>query len=74
MDCVFCKRGDRRPGKIMHTFHRGETIVVVKDVPAEVCDFCGEPYLSDAVLEIIERLIDETVRKGVEVRVLRYAA
>lgn len=74
MDCVFCKRGDRKPGKVMHSFQQGETIVVIKDIPADVCDFCGEAYFSSEVIEIIERLIDDAVRKGVEVEVLRYAA
>jgi YgiT-type zinc finger domain-containing protein len=74
MDCVFCKRGSRRPGKVNHTFYRGDSIIVVKDIPAEVCDFCGEAYLSDAVTDVIERLIADAVRKGAEVEILRYAA
>jgi YgiT-type zinc finger domain-containing protein len=33
------------------TLERDECIIVLKKVPAEICDNCGEYYLSDAVTE-----------------------
>jgi YgiT-type zinc finger domain-containing protein len=74
MDCVICRRGEREPGLVTQSFHKGNTVILVKDIPAEVCDTCGEPYFSSDVVRIIEKLMEDAVRKGVEVEVVRYAA
>lgn len=42
MKCVICKTGETRSGTTTVTLSRGETTVVIKNVPAEVCDTCGE--------------------------------
>jgi len=46
MSCVLCKHGETRPGLVTVTLQRGETTVVLKRVPADVCDNCGGYYLS----------------------------
>lgn len=33
------------------TLERGGSVIVIKDVPAEVCENCGEYYLSEATTE-----------------------
>ena len=50
MRCVLCKQGDVRPGKVTVTFQRGDTTVIIKGVPAEVCENCGEYYLEENIL------------------------
>ena len=48
--------------------------MVFRDVPAEICDNCGEPYLSSEITrELLER-VDIAAREGVEVAVVRHAA
>lgn len=56
------------------TLQRGETTIVIKQVPAEVCDQCGEYYLSDAMTEKVLAMAEDAIRKGAEVEVLRWAA
>jgi YgiT-type zinc finger domain-containing protein len=73
MRCVICKSGEFKPGMTMEAFTRGESVVVVKDIPALVCGQCGSPFLSDEVAGVIEKLINNAVRKGAEVKILRYA-
>lgn len=74
MTCLICKHGKARPGHATVALQRGHTVVVVKEVPADVCDNCGEYYLSEAVTgELIERA-EAAVAGGAEVEVLRYAA
>jgi hypothetical protein len=34
----------------------GDTLVVIKNVPAGVCEQCGEKYLSSSVYKELERL------------------
>ena len=74
MKCVMCKQGETQPGKASVTLQRGETTVIVKEVPADVCENCGEYYLSDAITERILAMAEEAVRKGAEVEILRFAA
>jgi len=72
--CVICKQGQTRPGTATVTLERGETTVVIKHVPADVCDNCGEFYLSEDATGRAMALAERAVRDGAEVEVVRYAA
>jgi len=74
MKCVICKTGDVIDGKTTLTLQRGDTTVVIKDVPAEVCAQCGEYYLSEAMTERVLAMAEAAVSKGAEVEILRWAA
>ncbi len=74
MRCVFCKQGDARPGEATVPLQRGETVVVVKGVPADNCENCCEYYLSAAVSEKVMAKAEAAVENGAEVEILRYAA
>ena len=74
MICLMCRSGETKPGTVTHTFHKGATIVIVKDIPAQVCGQCGEPYFDGEVAQVIEDLVNDAVRKGAEVEILRYVA
>ena len=74
MNCVICKNGQLSAGTATITLQRGETTVVIKNVPADVCDNCGEYYLSEEMTELVLELGESAVKKGVEVEVLRWAA
>ena len=56
------------------TLHRGRTIVVVRDVPAEVCENCQEHFLSDEVTEHVLKQAEAAVDRGAEIEVVGYAA
>nr|EES51716.1 MAG: hypothetical protein UBAL3_95660007 [Leptospirillum ferrodiazotrophum] len=40
---------------------RNGTVVIIKDVPADVCQDCGEAYLDDNVARKIEQQVEEAV-------------
>jgi YgiT-type zinc finger domain-containing protein len=74
MNCVICKQGQTQAGLVTVTLEREGAIVVFKRVPAEVCENCGEYYLSDEVTgELLERA-EEAIAGGAEVEIRRYAA
>jgi YgiT-type zinc finger domain-containing protein len=74
MKCVICKHGELKPGETTVTLQRGGTVIVLKAVPADICDNCGEYYLSEEVTgKVLERL-ETALRNGAEVEVVRYAA
>lgn len=74
MNCAICKLGETHPGQVTVTLQRGETTVVLEGVPAEVCDSCGEYYLSEEVTGLALAKAKEAVRHGAEVEILRFAA
>jgi hypothetical protein len=56
------------------TLQRGETTVILKGVPAEICENCSEYYLSDDLTgQVLERA-EVAVKSGAEVEILRFAA
>ena len=74
MRCVICKHGDTKSGTTTVILQRGETIVIIKDVPAEVCDNCGEYYLDEDTTDRVLLMAEEAVKKNAEVEILRFAA
>ena len=74
MKCVICKHGETATGKVTVTLQRGEATVIVKDVPADVCENCGEYFLSEEVTQKLMERADEAAKKGTEVEILRFAA
>jgi YgiT-type zinc finger domain-containing protein len=74
MKCVLCKNGVTRPGTVTVTLERGKTVVVVRDVPADVCENCGEYYLDSAVAQEVYQRAEGAVARNAEVEILRYAA
>jgi YgiT-type zinc finger domain-containing protein len=74
MNCTICKTGKTAPGRATVVLEREETVVVIRNVPAQICDDCGEYYLDSKTSEAVMELAEDAVRRGAEVEVLRYAA
>lgn len=74
MKCSICKTGVTHPGTTTVTLTRGEATIVVKNVPAEVCDNCGEYYLNDATSTKILSMAEEAIKQNHEVEVIQFAA
>lgn len=74
MTCAICKHGETVPGTTTVVLQRGETTVVIKNVPADICDTCGEYYLSEENTRRVLALAEAAVAQCAEVEVLRFAA
>jgi YgiT-type zinc finger domain-containing protein len=74
MECLICKNGSYEAGEVTVTLGRGESIVIIKQVPAHVCDNCGEYVLDDDVAKIVMEKAERAVANNAEVEVLQYAA
>jgi YgiT-type zinc finger domain-containing protein len=74
MKCVICKTGETHAGLARMTLHRGECMVIIKNVPAEICDNCGEYYLSGEMTDHVYQLADQAFSHGAELEILSYAA
>jgi len=74
MNCVICRNGNTHKGHVTVTVQRGETTVILKRVPADVCDNCAEYYLSSEVAAQVLERAEAAVKSGAEVEILRFAA
>jgi YgiT-type zinc finger domain-containing protein len=74
MKCVICKHGETHAGVVTTTLSRGESTIIFKGVPAEVCENCGEYYLSESVTEQLLTRAEQAVKGGAEVEIIRFAA
>jgi YgiT-type zinc finger domain-containing protein len=73
MNCVICKHGETQPGFTVVTLQRRGNTLVIKDVPAEICENCGEYYLSDEVATRLYEQAEHSLRHGAEVEIGHYA-
>jgi len=74
MKCVICRRGQTVARDCTITLDRHGSTIVFRRVPADVCENCGEQYVS---AEITSRLLEEASRaaqSGVEVEVRNFVA
>lgn len=74
MTCIVCKKGSTQPGKVTFTVDKGSTVVVIRDVPAEVCSTCGEEYIDTATMKDVEKLVDSAQKAGMNIAVQHFKA
>ncbi len=56
--CDLCS-GELAPGKTTLEIWRGEQLIVIRDVPADVCQQCNDAYVSADVSERLDRFLVE---------------
>ncbi|HRJ94758.1 type II toxin-antitoxin system MqsA family antitoxin [uncultured Thiothrix sp.] len=74
MQCTICKMGETSAGKVTVTLQRGELTVLIKNVPAQICESCGEYYLSDEITDQVLKQAEASAARNAEVEILRFAA
>ena len=57
--CPVCHGGHKQPGTTTFTVELGFGVVVVRDVPAQVCDLCGTDWLEDSIPEKLEKIVEQ---------------
>jgi YgiT-type zinc finger domain-containing protein len=66
--CPLCG-GDKRPGFTLFSVDLGFGVVVVRHVPATVCNQCGAEWINDAVAARLERIVEDARTKKALVEV-----
>jgi len=74
MKCVICNNGETEPGRATMTLERDETTLVIKDVPAEICQNCGGKYFDEETTDELLKIAETAVAAGVQVDVRKYVA
>lgn len=70
MECVICKNGTTKEGLVTFTLERNSVIIIFKNVPAMVCENCGDFYLTSETTEMLFKKASETMDKGVEFEII----
>jgi YgiT-type zinc finger domain-containing protein len=74
MNCLICKKGQTASGTATVTLERGGLTLVVKAVPAQVCDNCGEEYVDQTTTAQLLAELDSEARAGSEINVRQFQA
>jgi YgiT-type zinc finger domain-containing protein len=74
MKCVVCKHGETKLGLATVTLERDSLTLVVKGVPAQICDNCGEEYFDEQVTRQLLETAEKEVRAGAQVEIRQFAA
>lgn len=71
MSCFYCK-GDISPSTTVYTVQIDNTVIVIKNVPCEECEQCGEIEISHEVMQNIDKIINTAKQLMQEVAVIDY--
>ena len=63
--CPMCHAGSLQEGATTVTMERGEATIVFKDVPAEVCEICGEAFVGEEISEDVCEQAEAAFEAGV---------
>ncbi len=74
MKCIICKSGETHLGFTTVTLaHKGGT-VVIRNVPADVCDLCGEYYLDEEATKAVMGRSRDAEARGSELEIVEFEA
>lgn len=71
MNCILCK-ANLTKGRINHIVDLKEGIIIIKNVPANICEQCGEYYLDTKTALELETMVDEIKKNKAEVFIVNY--
>ena len=71
--CKLCKCDTVKQSTTTHVVNYKNSIIVIKNVPCEECEQCGEKYYTDEVAEQLEKLVNLVKQMMLEIAVLDYS-
>ena len=74
MKCAICKNGTTEDGVTTIVLEQNELTLVFKNVPAKICNNCGEEYVSAEVNRAVLQHAREEKKRGVKLELLDFAA
>lgn len=71
--CRNCPEGTYHPARETKLLERSQTVLVVKEVPAQVCDLCGDALTTSGTTRRLLEMLSAAEGEGVEMEVRRFA-
>lgn len=69
--CFYCK-GDMKQSITTHVVNYKDCIIVIKNVPCEECDQCGEVEYSDEVMKRLDNIVNSVKELMQDISVVDY--
>ena len=70
---MFCKCKTLKPAITTHVVNYKGNLIIVKNVPCEECEQCGEKYYTDEVAEKLEMIVNAAKKLMQELSILDYS-
>ncbi|MBL0701003.1 MAG: type II toxin-antitoxin system MqsA family antitoxin [Deltaproteobacteria bacterium] len=74
MKCAICRNGNTEKGFTTVVLERDKTILIFKRVPANICNNCGEEYISSDVNRKLLNFARDEKNRGITLELLEFAA
>ena len=73
MKCAICRNGNTENGFTTITLERKQTTLVFKQVPAAICENCGEVYLNSEINHALLKQAEQELKRGVFLEMVNYS-
>ena len=70
--CMFCKCDTVKKSTTTHVVNYKGCVIVIKNVPCEECEQCGEKFYTDEVAERLEVMVDAAKTLMQEISVIDF--
>ncbi len=74
MKCVICKHGQTSQGTTTVVLTKNKLSVIIREVPADICENCGEYYLDEETTKKVLQIAQQAVERNVELEICDFAA
>ena len=71
--CMLCKCDTVKESTTTHVVNYKGCVIVIKNVPCEECEQCGEKFYTDEVAERLESMVDAAKKLMQEISVIDYS-
>ena len=71
MKCKICS-AELKKSKVNHIIDLDDHIIIIKEVPALVCEQCGEYFLETDIALKIERMVETVYQNHAEVFIVKF--
>lgn len=72
MNCILCK-SNLIEGKVNHIIDFEGHIIIIKEVPANICKQCGEYFIENEIALKLEKIVEEAKKNKAEVFIVNYS-
>jgi YgiT-type zinc finger domain-containing protein len=74
MKCSACRSPNLKPGTATVMSEREGRVAIVRDVPALLCEQCGEEYFDINVSQTVYDISERIFARGKDVEITKFAA
>ena len=71
--CMLCKCDTVKQSTTTHVVNYNGSVIIIKNVPCEECDLCGEIFYTDEVAERLEEMVNDAKKLLQEISVIDYS-